>query len=1074
MSGIAGNIAKQFINSKLTPLLMIVFLVAGIYSAIQTPKEEEPQIEVTFANVFIAFPGASAVEVEHLISTPAEQVLSELEGVKHIYSLSRSGQSILTVEFEVGEDRTSSISRLYDAVFSHQDWLPGNLGVSQPIIKPMGIDDVPVLSLTLYTSGQRLDVQALEKVAHTVEKELKRVQGTRDVYTIAGAEDRVSVVLDAQRMSAYEIDLDDLRFALQAANVSHEAGALMRDNTSINVTAGTFLTRVDEVASLIVGMHESGPVYLSDVAEVKRGPVQPESYAWLGFGAAVEEKKRMSQGKYPAVTLVVAKKAGVNAATLTDEVIERFDALKGIVVPDDVEVLVTRDYGKTAQQKANTLILKLAFATLSVILLVWFVIGAREAFIVGTAVVVTLAITLFASWAWGFTINRVSLFALIFSIGILVDDAIVVVENIHRHAKAGNRKLREIIPRAVDEVGAPTILATFTVIAALLPMAFVSGLMGPYMSPIPINASMGMLVSLGVAFILTPWLAMRLLKSNEHHTSGSLQEGEGLDGNKPELSARVFKRVMAPFLYGVGAKKKRWLLLLTMLLLIIFSVSLAVSKLVVLKMLPFDNKSEFQVVIDMPEGTSLEYTALTAQALTQYIETVPEVVNYQVYVGTSSPVNFNGLVRQYYLRQEAHMADIQINLQDKSSRDRKSHEIASAMREPLQTIARQYGANVKIVEMPPGPPVMAPLVAEVYGWDYEEQIKAARALRGVFESTANVVDVDDSVEEPVLRYLLEIDRMRAANLGLDQRRIVDAIRTVVAGDDVSFLRDASLKYAVPIRLEFSAEDRRDLQSFLDLKIKAENGALIRIGEVVTVHEVQREHSIYHKDLMPVVFVTGDVSGEIDSPLYGLFDISSQLKSRSDEGGLMLDQYFINQPELDGQYSLKWDGEWLITYETFRDMGAAYLVGILLIYLLVVVQFRSYVMPLVIMAPIPLTIIGILPGHAMLGAPFTATSMIGMIALAGIIVRNSILLVDFIQHEQAAGCELREAVIKSSSVRAKPILLTGVAAMLGAFFILDDPIFNGLAISLIFGILISTLLTLLVIPLMYYTLLQKND
>lgn len=1064
--GLSGAIAKKFLDSKITPLLAIVGLLIGIFASVITPKEEEPQIEVTFANVFIAFPGASAVEVEQLISTPTEQKLSEIEGVKHVYSVSRPGQSVITVEFQVGEPRTEAIVRLYNAVFSTQDWFPQSLGVSQPIVKPKGIDDIPVLTLTLYSKNGTLAEAELQKIAHAVEIELKRIPGTRDIYTLGGVDDRVTVTLDAPRMAAYQIDINDLRRVLQTANVSQEAGEILRDNTSINVTAGSFLTRIDEVASLVVGMHEGGPVYLSDVAEVTRSANQPERYIWLGLSSAAEDKGVNAQGEYPAVTLAVAKKPGVNAVELTSQVIERFNALKGIVVPDDVDVIVSRDYGQTAKDKADTLILKLALATASVVLLVLFTLGIREAFIVGTAVVVTLTVTLFASWAWGFTINRVSLFALIFSIGILVDDAIVVVENIHRRFAQGGESLKEVIPLAVDEVGGPTILATFTVIAVLLPMAFVSGLMGPYMSPIPINASMGMLISLAVAFILTPWMALRFLKQHKTPIINSVPESD-----KASFALALFTALMQPFLYGDKARTKRWLLLLGVVLLISISLSLVFTTSVVLKMLPFDNKSEFQVVIDMPEGTSLEYTALTARALSAYITSVDEVTDYQVYVGTASPINFNGLVRQYYLRQDKHMADIQVNLQHRSDRQRKSHEIAAAMRQPLQAIAAQYGANVKIVEVPAGPPVMAPLVAEVYGLNYEGQINMARQLRSVFESTANVVDVDDSVEEPALRYLLQVDRMRAANLGLNQQQIVYAIRTVLDGEDISFLRDDSLKYAVPIHLEFSPGDKRDVQHFLDLKIKNNQGTLIRIGEVVSITEVQREYAIYHKDLMQVVFITGDVAGDIDSPLYGLFDISAQLSDKNDSGELALNQYFLRQPNLAYQYSLKWDGEWQITYDTFRDMGVAYLVGMILIYLLVVAQFRSYIVPLVIMAPIPLTIIGVFPGHALLGAPFTATSMIGMIALAGIIVRNSILLVDFINRQLADGHDLKLSVINASAVRAKPIILTGVAAILGAFFILDDPIFNGLAISLIFGILVSTVLTLLVIPLMYYAFMR---
>ncbi len=744
---------------------------------------------------------------------------------------------------------------------------------------------------------------------------------------------------------------------------------------------------------------------------------------------------------------------------------QRVEQLKGTFIPDGVNVTVTRNYGATANDKAMTLILKLVFATASVVLLVFLTLGKREAFIVGTAVVITLAMTLFASWAWGFTLNRVSLFALIFSIGILVDDAIVVVENIHRHIQLGAKDLREAIPRAVDEVGSPTILATFTVIAALLPMAFVTGLMGPYMSPIPINASMGMLISLAVAFIVTPWLSLKLMPNEPH--SQSEEEHAG-------LLLRLFQKLLAPFLHGAAGRDKRWKLFGGILLLILLAVGLALVKLVVMKMLPFDNKSEFQVVVDMPEGTPVEHTARVLRELGAYLATVPEVTDYQAYAGTAAPINFNGLVRQYYLRSAPHMGDLQVNLADKKHRDRKSHEIALAVRAPLQEIGRRLGANVKIVEVPPGPPVQSPLVAEVYGLDYDGQIQIARQLREVFDKTADVVDVDDSIEAPAAQLILKVDQQKAALLGVSQQTIVNAVSMVLRGADVSYLRGDQVKYPTPIRLEFPVADKADTAAILALKVKNQQGELLPLRDLVQVVEDRRDYAVYHKDLMPVVFVTADVAGELDSPLYGMFDIVGQLGEKVFDGGHTLQQSFIAQPENPYQYSVKWDGEWQVTYETFRDMGIAYGVGLILIYLLVVAQFRSYLVPLIIMIPIPLTIIGVMPGHALLGANFTATSMIGMIALAGIIVRNSILLVDFIQQQEREGMALEQAVINAAAVRAKPIVLTGVAAMLGALFILDDPIFNGLAISLIFGILVSTLLTLLVIPVMYYAFRYKHQ
>jgi multidrug efflux pump subunit AcrB len=743
--------------------------------------------------------------------------------------------------------------------------------------------------------------------------------------------------------------------------------------------------------------------------------------------------------------------------------------LKGVFVPEGVNVTVTRNYGATADEKAKKLIAKLSFATASVVILVLLALGWREAIIVGTAVVITLMVTLFASWAWGFTLNRVSLFALIFSIGILVDDAIVVVENIHRHMHRGGKRLVEAIPAAVDEVGGPTILATFTVIAALLPMAFVTGLMGPYMSPIPINASFGMIISLVVAFVMTPWLSLKLLAPTEAQGGGHAH-AEAESGGR---LYRVFHRYLSPFLRGRAGAKKRWLMLAVVLVLIALSLSLVGFKAVVLKMLPFDNKSEFQVVVDMPEGTAVEQTSRVLRELAAYLSTVPEVTDYQVYAGTASPINFNGLVRQYYLRKGAEFGDIQVNLVGKHHRERKSHQIALAVRAPLQAIGERYGADVKIVEVPPGPPVQSPLVAEVYGLDYEGQARVAKEVRRVFEDTPDIVDIDDSVVALTPKLVARMDQQKAALIGVPQQAAVGAIRTVLDGEDVSYLHGGRVKYPVPIRMEFSPADKASAESLMKLRVRSQTGALIPLSEFVTVVGTRRENPIYHKDLLPVTYVTGDMAGRLDSPLYGMFQMRSELEHVKVGGGYRLEQFLFHQPENPYFYGLKWDGEWQVTFETFRDMGIAYAVGMVLIYLLVVAQFRSYLVPLIIMAPIPLTIIGVVPGHALLGAQFTATSMIGMIALAGIIVRNSILLVDFINQTVDAGTSFEEAVIQAGAVRAKPIVLTGLAAMIGAVFILDDPIFSGLAVSLIFGIFASTLLTLVIIPVMYYAFFYRR-
>lgn len=1065
--GISGSIAKQFLTTEITPLLALVGFLLGVFAIFVTPREEEPQINVTFANIFIGFPGASASDVEQIVSTPAEQQFSEIKGVKHVYSISKPGMAILTIEFEVGEDRTAAILRLYNAVFSNQDWLPTNLGISQPLVKPKGIDDVPIVTLTLWSDQADQSTYQLQEVAHTVEAELKRVKGTRDIYTVGGVDRVVRVTLDPARLAAYGIALEDLRYALTASNVTRKAGYLVKDNQTTLVQAGTFLSNEQEIRALVVGLHQGNPVYLQDVADVSLGPGEIKQYVWFGTGPQMLTKGIEVQGEFPAVTVAIAKQPGTNAVQVAEQVVERFEQIRGVFVPDDIQVTVTRNYGETADAKAKKLIGKLTFATAFVVLLVLFALGWREAIIVGIAVIVTLVITLFASWAWGFTLNRVSLFAIIFSIGILVDDAIVVVENIHRHMQLGAKSLLAAIPVAVDEVGGPTILATLTVIAALLPMAFVSGLMGPYMSPIPINASFGMVISLVVAFVFTPWLTYKVL----HRVMEAHQDHQAQTTPlEKTFTYRFFNLFMRPFL---RKRLLRWFLLLVVLVLIALSMRLVTTQDVILKMLPFDNKSEFQIVVDMPEDASLEKTAQVLSELSHYIAKVPEVTDYQVYVGTSSPIGFNGLVRQYYLREAPYMGDIQVNLVDQHDRSRKSHEIATRVREPLQAIGQRLGANVKIVEVPPGPPVQSPLVVEVYGVDYSGQIRVAKQIRQIFAQTKDIVDVDDSIETATHKLVVHVDQQKAAQLGISQDKIVKAINTVLNGEDVSYLHNNKVKYPIPIRLDYVESAKAEVETIRRLRVRSQSGHLVPLSELVTIQRVAQENVIYHKDMLETVYVTGDMAGKLDSPLYGMFALYDQLQNLRVEADDLLAQYLFSQPTNPYRYSIKWDGEWQVTYETFRDMGIAYAVGMILIYLLVVAQFRSYLVPVIIMAPIPLTIIGVLPGHLLMGAQFTATSMIGMIALAGIIVRNSILLVDFINQQVAEGIAFQDAVINSGAVRAKPIILTGLAAMLGALFIIDDPIFSGLAVALIFGILVSTLLTLIVIPVMYYAFMRKR-
>ncbi|SPJ17064.1 putative multidrug resistance protein [Burkholderiales bacterium] len=1063
--GISGRIAAFFLVHRITPLLALLALLLGVFAVLVTPREEEPQINVTMANVLIPFPGASVRDVEQMVATPAEQVLSQIAGIDHVMSVSRPGMAIITVQFKVGVPRTEALVRLYDTINSNADWLPKGLGVLDPIIKPKGIDDVPIVALTLYGTSDATGAYDLERVAHSIEADLKRVPGTREVCTIGGPGRTLLVEMDPARMAGAGVTLPDLRAALQAANQGLSVGDLIAGNQAIAVESGPFLRDARDTGELVVGVQADKPIFLRDVATIHDGPPPPRRYEWH---AAAGKEPGGAWPEHPAVTITVTKKPGENAIDVANAVMRRVDALRNSVIPNDVQVAETRNYGATANDKAQKLIQKLLFATASVVALVFFALGWREAAIVGSAVILTLTVTLFASWAWGFTLNRVSLFALIFSIGILVDDAIVVVENIHRHQQLfPGKSLVDIIPVAVDEVGGPTILATLTVIAALLPMAFVSGLMGPYMSPIPINASMGMLLSLAIAFVVTPWMARRWMKANHRATD---------HGQPTGLSAKLaplFERVFRPLLDDARGTRNRRLLGLGIAGLIAISVALPATGLVLLKMLPFDNKSEFQVVVDMPAGTPLEQTAAVLHDLGAYLATVPEVTDYQAYAGTAAPINFNGLVRQYYLRSGGDVGDIQVNLVDKHHRDKQSHAIATRVRPELQKIAQRFGANLKVVEVPPGPPVLSPLVAEIYGPEAEGRRSVAKAVRAVFEKTAGIVDVDDSSIGTAPKTVLLVDRSKAAMLGVAQQQIVNTLHAGLAGEATTYLHDES-KYPAAITLQLAPDHLGDRNSLLQLSLRSAAGKLVPIRELVTVSDTVREQPSYHKDLLPVNYVVGDMAGRIDSPLYGMFRMRADLASIKTPGGGSLVEYFIRPPgEAYRDYALKWDGEWQITYETFRDMGAAYAVGLVLIYLLVVAQFGSYLTPLIIMAPIPLTIIGVMPGHALLGSQYTATSMIGMIALAGIIVRNSILLVDFINLQVQAGVPFRQAVVRSAITRSQPILLTGLAAMLGAFFILDDPIFNGLAISLIFGILVSTLLTLVVIPTLYYAAYRKQ-
>lgn len=1053
--GISGRIAAFFQGAQITPLLAILALLLGLFAIIVTPREEEPQINVTMANVIIPFPGASAKNVEEMISIPAEQVLSQIAGIEHVMSMSQTGLSVITVQFKVGVPRTEALVRLHDTVAANSDWLPKGLGVMPAIIKPKGIDDVPILSLTLFSKNPSITSYEFEKIANEIEIDLKRVKGTREVTTIGGPKRAIRIEVSPEKMALKGVTIPELRMALETANLGMPVGDLLTEQGTVAIETGPFLRNLIDVESIALGVRQGNPVYVKDVATVIEGPMQNRRLVWH---ADVADK---SSTDHPAVTISVTKKPGENAVDVSNQVLSQLQSLRSTLIPKDIEIAVSRNYGETANEKASKLIQKLIFATLSVVALIFFALGRREAMIVGSAVVLTLAATLFASWAWGFTINRVSLFALIFSIGILVDDAIVVVENIHRHQLLfPNKSLKEIIPGAVDEVGGPTILATLTVIAALLPMAFISGLMGPYMSPIPINSSMGMLLSLAIAFMVTPWMARIWLTQHS--------DSQKAHFNLAQWISPKFKKIFDPLLSDQSGKRNRKLLAGGVIGAILISLSLPMTGLVVLKMLPFDNKSEFQVILDMPPSTRVEKTSEVLREMGVALSKSPEVSSYQIYAGTSAPINFNGLVRQYYFRQSPALGDIQVNLVDKHHRSDQSHLIASRIRPALQEIAKKYNANVKVVEVPPGPPVLSPIVAEIYGPTPEGRLSVSKSVRSALEKTDGIVDIDDSSIAKSPKQFLLVDRRKASLMGVSQQAIVTTLRAGLAGENVAYVHDES-KYPAPTEIRLPENKQDSLKELLKLTVRNSQREAIPLSQLVSIVDADREQTIYRKDLLPVSYVIGDTAGKVDSPLYGLFKARSLTKEIKDPNGKEVEEFFTAAPSDPYQsYAIKWDGEWQVTYETFRDMGAAYAVGLILIYLLVVAHFGSYLTPLVIMAPIPLTIIGVMPGHALLGAQFTATSMIGMIALAGIIVRNSILLVDFINLQVRQGIAFKDAVVDAAITRAQPIALTGLAAMLGAFFILDDPIFNGLAISLIFGILVSTALTLVVIPLLYYS------
>lgn len=1057
---LSGRIAAFFIKSKLTPLFMSGALLLGLFAVFATPREEEPQIVVPMADIWLSFPGASAKIVEEQLTKPFERKISEIKGVEYVYSISRPGGALIIVRFYVGQQMEQSLVDLYDKLMSNQDLLPP--GAEPFVVKPKDVNDIPIVTITL--SSEQHGEFDLHRLAEQVLEEAKKVTGTSGGFIVGGRARELRVQIDPSRLKAYGLTPLHIATVIRGENSALPTGRFDNRNQNFLVETGRFIRSREDLEGLVVGVSDQRPVYLRQVAEIIDGPAEATNYVWFGVGPgdASFDASRLAHPESSAVTVAVAKQGGVNTVTVAEQVIRKVEEMKGVTVPSDVRVTITRDYGQTAQEKANDLLWHLFIAVAAVVLFLGVALGPRPALVVSVAIPLTLALTLFTSMLMGYTINRATLFALIFSTGILVDDAIVIVENTYRHLRLRLRPHDEAAIYAVDEVGNPTILATFTVIASLLPIAFISGLIGPYMRPIPINASVAMFFSLLVAFAVTPWF-YRILYRTEVAASGV-----GHQENETGVTARLYRRLLFPLL---SRHVLAYSFLGVVTLLLVGSCLLFYTGHVVMKMLPFDNKSEIQLVIDMPEGTTLEKTAHAAKALTQYVRTLPEVRDYQVYVGTASPFNFNGLMRHYFVRSLPHEADVQINLVRKGERGAQSHEIAQRIRPSIQEIARRHGANVKVVEVPPGPPVQSVLVGEIYGPNYDRQLAVASEVRALFESTQGVVDVDDSVEADQVKYVFTVDQAKAALAGISSEEIVHTVRLAFEGAKVGLVHIPQEKSPVQIVLRLPLVERTGLEHIGELGLRTKNGELVPLSELLVVEQTVQDKAIYHKNQKPVVYVTADVGGpgaeKAESPVYGVLGVGKKLEDYRPAEGYQIEQYYTSSPWSEAQISMKWDGEWQITYETFRDMGIAFAVAMLLIYLLIVGQFQSFLVPLIIMAPIPLTLIGILPGHWLTESYFTAPSIIGFIALAGIIVRNSILLVDYIQIQERAGVPLLEAVIKAGAIRARPILLTAVALMVGAFVIIFDPIFQGLAVSLLFGVGASTVLTLFVIPLLYY-------
>jgi len=1055
--GIAGRLAQAFINSKLTPLVVVASLALGLFAVLAIPREEEPQILVPMLDVMTALPGASPEEVEQRVTNPVENLMHEIPGVEYVYSISSPGQSLVIVRFLVGTSEEDALVKVYSKLYENNGRMPP--GASEPLVKARSIDDVPILALTLW--GSRYDGYQLRQMADEVQHTIRQIPDVSETTIIGGQPRAMRVILDSAKLAAFGLAPGDVVHRLQTANARTQAGEFAAGNQEIRVDAGNLFRDTHDLEGVVVGVAQGRPVCLRDVAGgIVDGPAEAQDYVLFGTtqahgGGAAKE--------YLAVTITVAKRKGTNATDIANAVLARVQEMKGVTLPSDLTITTTRNYGATAKDKSDTLLKHLLLATLSVTFLIALFLGFRESGVVLLAIPVTLALTLVVFYLLGYTLNRVTLFALIFSIGILVDDAIVVVENMVRHFRMpinARRPLSEVAVEAVAEVGNPTILATFTVIAAILPMAFVRGLMGPYMRPIPVGASVAMLFSLAVAFVVSPWAALRLL--GRKHLAGA----HTLTPEKESWLTRLYRRAMRPLL---RTARNRWLFLGIVALLLVLACALVPMKAVLVKMLPFDNKSEFQVIVNMPDGTPLEETTRVAQALGAYLSTRSEVENYQIYAGTSGPFNFNGLVRHSYLRRQPNQADIQVNLLPADQRSVQSHAIARRLRPALDRIGAAYGARLQVSEVPPGPPVLQTLVAEIYGPSLDGQIEVARKVKQIFQQTPGVVDSDWYMQDPQPQLNFRVDEAKAGLHGIPVAEVAQTLALAVSGEQAGLLHVADAREPVPTQVEFDRPERSSEEGLENIRLRGADGNMVSLRELVDVEHTTLQPDIYHKNLKRVVYVTGDVAGAEESPVYAIMKMNRALDQLRLPDGDSLARYNSVQPESTDHYSMKWDGEWQITIEVFRDLGLAFAAVLILIYVLVVGWFKSFTVPLAIMIPIPLTLVGILPAHAMLGAFFTATSMIGFIAGAGIIVRNSIIVVDFIELRRREGMPLAEAVIDAGAIRLRPVLLTAAGVIVGASVILADPIFQGLGLSLIAGGVASTFLSWPAVPVLYYML-----